>query len=38
MAMNLDPKTEKFVGAGACEANDVERGKYVAPFVVPEKV
>jgi len=38
LAMNMDSKTEKFVGNGACEGNAIERGNYVAPYVVPEKV
>ena len=37
-ALSFDPKTEQFSGSGAVEANAIERGEYVAPYVVPDKV
>jgi predicted dehydrogenase len=36
--LTMDPRTEKFKGELADEANKLARGSYREPFVVPEKV
>lgn len=38
--LEMDPKTERFVGGSelVAKANELARGKYRKPFVVPESV